>query len=269
MRAWSFDFLLSSCIGIILALLKFGVYAIVIMQLLAALFTTILLWFYEGVFFSFAFNKKSFKSLFAFGVNTTLASLLDTAFNNIYQLIIGKYFSINQAGLFYQAKKLQEVPVGVINMTTQSVVFASLSKVQGDKEIFIRTYNKIVSAFTVLAGLLTAIIYAYSNNILLLLYGEKWVAASFNMQLLTIASFFFMQETFNLVIFKTFNQTRQILYLEIAKKIIQTLSIIIGIIKMDITILLYGFVITSAISYLINFYYSRKILGRPCPGAGI
>jgi O-antigen/teichoic acid export membrane protein len=65
----------------------------------------ILLFIYEGSFFSLNFNKASLRSLYKFGVNTTLASLLDTAFNNIYQLVIGRYFSISQVGLFYQAKR--------------------------------------------------------------------------------------------------------------------------------------------------------------------
>jgi hypothetical protein len=81
------------------------------------------------------------------------------------------------------------------------------------------------------------------------------------MQILSVASFFFMQEMLNRIIFKVFNQTQKILFLEIVKKSIQAVSIVLGIIKLDLAFLLYGFAITSLISYFINFYYSRKVIG--------
>jgi len=251
----------SSLIGIFLVFKGAGIWSLVIIQILTAVFTTALLWIYEGAFFKLSFNKESFKQLYKFGVNTTLASLLDTAYDNVYQLVIGRFFSINQVGLYYQAKKLQEVPISVIKTTTLGVVFSSLSEIQNDKILFTKTYNKITLYFTIAMGFLTVLLFVLSENVILVIYGVKWINSAFYIKLLSIASFFFMQEMFNRVLFKVFNQTHKILYLEIAKKSIQSLGILIGIIKMDIEILLYGFIISNIISYLINFYYSRKVLG--------
>lgn len=251
---------IASAIGIYLAYSGFGVWALVVMQLLTALFNTTLLWFFEGAFLSFSFNKKSFKELYYFGFNTTLASLLNTTFDNIYQLILGRYFSINQVGLFYQAKKLQEVPVGIINMTTQGVVFSSLSKIQDNSILFVKTYNKVVLQFTIVVGLLTVLLYTYSESLVLLFYGKKWLEAAFYMQLLAIASFFYMQEMFSRVIFKVYDQTHKILYLEIVKKVIQSVIIVIGVVNLSLLTLLYGLIISCIISYLINLYYSRKVI---------
>ena len=69
-----------------------------------------------------------------------------------------------------------------------------------------------------------------------------------------------MQEQINRVIFKVFNETKKILYIEILKKIIQILSIFIGLYFLDIKILIGGFVITNVIGYLLNTIYSSKIL---------
>src|SRR5690606_33626736 len=67
-------------------------------------------------------------------------------------------------------------------------------------------------------------------------------------------------EHINRIIFKVFNQTRQILYLEYIKKAIQTVSIGIGIYYLDLRVLMIGFVITSILGYFINYYFSRKII---------
>ena len=253
--------LISSSTGIFLAYHGLGVWALVLIQLMTASIYTILLWVFEGFFMKLYFSKSSFKELFSFGMNTTLASLLNSGFDNIYQLILGKYFSMAQTGYFYQAKKLQDVPGGVINMVSQTVIFSSLAKLQDDKLSFTKAYNKITLYFLILLGFISSFIYIYAEQIILLLYGKEWMGAVFYMQLLTIASFFYIQENINRVIFKVFNQTRKILHLEFVKKAIQMISIIIGVIYLDLQVLIIGFVITNIVGYLINFYYSRIIIG--------
>jgi teichuronic acid exporter len=251
----------SSVLGIYLAYKGFGIWALILIQLFAALINTILLWLFEGFFLKFYFSISSFKDLYSFGINTTIASLINTGFDNIYQLILAKYFSLSETGYFYQAKKIQEVPGGILNMITQSVVFSSLAKLQDDVIAFNLFYNKISLYFLVLLGFISSMTYIYAEPLILILYGKEWIGSVFYMQLLTVASFFYIQELLNRVIFKVFNQTRQILYLEYVKKIVQTISIIIGMYFLDLKIIIIGFVITNIIGYFINYYYSRKIIG--------
>lgn len=251
--------IISSLLGVTLGYLGYGVWAIVVMQICNAFVLTAIYWIFEGPVKCFVFNKQSFRSLYKFGMNTTISSLIDTAFDNVYNLILGKYFSIQQTGLYYQAKKLQEIPVGVIKSSTLGVVFSTLSKLQDNKEKFDLFYNKIVSVFTVFVGLICVLVYFFAEQAVLLLYGNQWINSVFFVKVLIIPSFFYMQEMLNRILFKVFDRTDKILYLEILKKTIQTLTIIIGLLYSDIELLLYGFVITSVVSYFINYYHSRKV----------
>jgi O-antigen/teichoic acid export membrane protein len=250
---------IASTVAIFLAIKGFGVWAIVIMQLLISGLKSAIYWIFEGGVGSWVFNKNSFKAHYKFGVNTTLASILDTIFDNIYQLILGKYFTINQTGLFYQAKKLQAVPVGVIEKVIQSVVFSSLSKIQDNEVQFKKYYQKIVSIFTVVSGLISLLIFLFAENLITLLYGEKWIGATFFMKILILSSFFYLQENFNRVIFKVYDRTEVILKLEFVKKGIQVLSILLGLWYLSLEVLIYGFLVTSIFSYYINFAKSRAI----------
>jgi len=250
---------ISSLIGIFLALKNFGVWSIVVMQISTAIILTSILWFKEGALKSVKFNKNSFKGLYKFGLNTTLASLLNTFFDNIYQLILGKYFSITETGLYFQGKKLQEIPIGVVNSVSQSVIFSSLSKFQNNINEFNIFYNKIIRVFTVLVGFMCLIIFFYAENIIVTLYGIEWINSAFYMKVLIICSYFYLQEMFNRVVFKVFNKTNKILYLEVIKKIIQSVSIVIGLFFNDISILLYGYILTSILSFLFNYYEARKL----------
>jgi teichuronic acid exporter len=248
-----------SVIGISLALLKFGVWSLVIMQITTAAVLTLIYWMFEGHVEKLVFSKSSFKSLYKFGVNTTLASILNSVFDNIYNLILGKYFSIQLTGLYYQAKKIQEMPVGIIRSSTLGVLFSTLSKLQDDTKAFNVFYNRIVRVFTVLVGFICLLIFFYAEQIIMILYGQKWMGSVFFIKILIVASFFYMQEMFNRVLFKVFDRTDKILFLEIVKKIIQAVTVVVGVVLLDLEILLYGFLITSVISYFINYYYSRTI----------
>jgi teichuronic acid exporter len=252
--------ILSSILAIGAAYFGLGIWSLIILQLGNQLFMTLQLALFEPFYMKVGWSTSSFIRLYKFGVNTTLSNLLNTAFNNIYQLVLGKYFSISQVGFFYQARKLEQVPNNVLNSFTQNVLFSGLAKLQNDIPQFIKTYNRVVRSLTALVGLMTVFTYLYGKEIILLLYGNKWLDAAFYLQLIIIASFFFMQENFNRVIFKVFDKTRQILILEIVKKLIHSLSIVLGVIYKDLEILLGGFVVTNIISFSINYYFSRRII---------
>lgn len=252
--------IISSLLAILSAYLGLGIWSLVILQLGNQLFITLQLAIFEPFYVKIGWSKSSFLSLYKFGLNTTITNLINTAFNNIYQLVLGKYFSINQVGFFYQAKKLEQVPNNVINSFTQNVLYSGLSKLQNDMPQFIKAYNRVTKTLTVLLGFMTIFTYLYGKEIILLLYGSQWVNSAFYLQLLIIASFFFMQEKFNRVIFKVFDRTNLILILEIVKKIIHSISIILGVVYDDLTILLGGFIVTNIISFLINYYFSRSII---------
>ena len=251
--------LIAATIGITLGFIGYGVWAIVIMQVTTALFISIFFWVFEGGIGPWVFNKSSFKIHYKFGMNTTIASILNSIFDNIYQLILGKYFAISQTGLYYQAKKLQEIPAGVINNLAQSVVFSSLSKIQDEPNQFNNIYQKIISLFTVGVGLICLILFLFANDLILFLYGEQWLNSAFFLKTLALSSFFFMQEMFNRILFKVYNQTSIILKLEFIKKGIQIVFIIVGLWFMNIELLMYGFLISSILSYLLNYIISRKV----------
>lgn len=252
--------LISSIVGVLLAYGGFGIWSLVTSQVLRALIFTGLLIQFERFSFKLSFSPVVFKEFFSFGVNTSVSSLLTVMFDNIYQLVLGKYFSLNQAGCFFQAKKLQEVPGGVLTMLTQGVIYTTLAKFQDDKLLFYRAYTKMFNFFVALLGFITLMFFIYSELIISLLLGEKWIAAGYFLKILSLSSFFYIQESFNRMIFKIFNETKKLLKLEILKKSIQFSTIVIGIWLRNVEVLLYGFLVVSLLGYIMNYIISRKIL---------
>lgn len=251
---------IGASVAIFLAIKNFGVWALVGLQLVTALSLTIILWITIEPITSIRFSQKSFKEFFGFGINTTLASLLNTIFNNIYQLVIGKYFSILQVGYYYQARQLQEIPIGIVQSTVMNVIYAGLSKYTNKYE-FDSYYQNTIKIFSIATGLIFILLYIYADVLVTILYGNKWISVVGYLKILALVGYFSLHEMFNRTIFKIFNRTEKILQLEVLKKIIQSITIVYGLLLQDIEVLLIGLLLTNIISYFLNCYYSKKIQG--------
>lgn len=250
---------IASILSIILAYNGAGVWSLVFLPLFTALILTLILWIFVGPLKSYKFSVNSFKEFYKFGVNTTLSSLLSTGFDNIYQLVLGRFFSINQTGYFYQAKKLQEIPSGIFVMISSGTVYATLVRLQDSPKEFNIIYKNIIKIFTIIIALVNLLIFYYAEAIILILYGEKWISSVYYMQLLSIGSYFYVQEMFNRNIFKIFDKTEKILQIELFKKLVQTCTIVYGIWTMSIENLLYGFIITNIFGFINSYYLSEKL----------
>ncbi len=252
--------LLGAILGISAAYIGCGVWSLVIMFLTSSAIKSILLWSLEKIKIKISFYKSSFKELFSFGINTTLSSVLTVLFDNIYQLILGKTFSISQVGYYYQAKRLSDTIGNSFISISSGPVFSGLAKVQGDKNQFASSYNRINSFMLTILAFSLIIFFCYSDIIVTLVYGKEWLNSSLYLKYLSVTTYFLIQEYFNRVIYKTFNKTRTILLLDILKKGIQIISIVIGIKLKNIDLLLIGFIIANALGYIINYVVSLKII---------
>lgn len=253
---------LGSVISISLALRGFGVWALVILQISMATVLNILLWCVVGPLKNYNFSFQSFGGIYKFGANTTLALILSTVFDNIYQLIIGKYFTLNQVGFFYQAKRLQEIPVGIVQGSVLNVIYSSLSKIQDNHLKFSDFYNNIIKYFSIIMAFICLTIFFYSDLIIIFLFGEKWIESAIYLRLLILASFFYMQELFCRLIFKVYDKTEKILQLEIIKKIFQSFTIFYALYYEDVKLLLYGFILTNIFGFILNFYFCNKVQNK-------
>jgi len=255
-----FSILLGSLIGIFAAFLGAGVWSLVIIQISISLILLSFFFIFEGRFPISQFSKTSINELWGFGVNTTLVSIINTAFDNLYSLIFAKYFSISQVGYFYQAKKLQDVPGGLVNIFSQSVLFSSLSKLQDSRMKFYELFNRINILLMIFLGFASVMLFVFAEEIIVVLFGDDWIKSSYYMRFLAVASTFFYSEMVNKVIFKVFNQTKKLLYLEIVKKCLLLVLIIYGVYISSIPFLMYSLIVSNFFSYTINYIVSRRIL---------
>lgn len=125
--------ILSSAFGIALALLNYGVWALVIQSIGQKIFLTIGLWIRSNWYPKGKISFSSFKQLFHYGWKLQISGLLDQSFKNIHALIIGRFFPIEMVGYYNKAKTMKDLPMISLSSIVTKVAFPVFSSIQNDQ----------------------------------------------------------------------------------------------------------------------------------------
>ena len=251
--------LLSGGVGVYLAKNGYGVWTLVWQQLLNAGFNTIFLWIYSSWYPRLQYSWQSFCELFAFGSKLLASGLLDTIYNNMYMLVIGKVFSSASLGHYSQADRFTKLPSSNISGILQRVTYPVLCRIQNDDDLLRKDYRQLLrlSAFIIfpLMCLLAGIAYPLVE----LVIGAKWrfaatliIPISFNMMWYPI-------HAINLNLLQVKGRSDLFLKLEIIKKCFGIFFLVVSI-PFGVLVMCYVGILQSIVALIINTYYTGKLI---------
>jgi teichuronic acid exporter len=254
--------IISGIVGIYLAYSGYGVWALVVFTLSGYTLNGLLLWIWSKWKPAITFSKKSFKEMFSFGSRLLVSGLLDTAYNNIYLLIIGKVFSAAELGYYTRADQFKNLPSENITGVIQRVSYPVLSTMQDDKVHLKAAYKKIIRSTMLITFVLMLGMAAAAEPLVLTLIGEKWFPSIIYLQLLCFVGMLYPLHALNLNMLIVQGRSDLFLKLEIIKKILAIPVIIVGIVYGIIELIL-GMIVLNFIAYYLNSYWSGKLIGYP------
>jgi len=251
---------ISGVAAIVMALTGFGVWSLVWRSIIRSVISAAMLWYTNRWVPLAKFSRESFRSLFSFGSKLLLSNLIDAIYNNMFLLIIGKFYSASQLGFYTRADQFSRLVSKNLTGTVQRVSYPVLSQVQDENERLREGYRKIIMAtmfvtFTLMLGMA-----AFSESMIVTLIGTKWLPAVEYLQLLCLTAMLYPLHALNVNIFNIKGRTDIILRLEIVKKLLAVPVIVIGIYA-GIMSLLVGMVLHSLVGYFINAWYSGCLIG--------
>lgn len=247
--------LLGGAAGIGAAYNGFGVWSLVIQQLTDATAYSIQVWIQAKWKPLWVFDWKRVKELFKFGGRMMTSGILHTIYQNIYEVVIGRYFATAQVGYFTQANKIKQLPVQNISSALNRVTFPVLSEIQDDDVRLKRAYKKIIRQviFFIAPLMVGAIVIA--EPLFRFVLTETWLPAVPYFQWLCVAGLFYPLNAYNLNILKVKGRSDLFLKLEVVKKVIGIIGIVIAV-QFSVLALVILRAVTSIIAYGINSYYS-------------
>lgn len=250
----------SGVVGISMALLGCGVWSLVAQQLSKYALRTVLLWVFNHWIPTMKFSVESAKDLFDFGWKMLVSSLLNSVWHELYQVVVAKFYSPATLGQYSRAKTFSGFFSGNLTSVIQRVTFPTLSNIQDDKERLTRAYRRIIKTTMFITAVCLFFFGAVSEPLIYCLIGPKWNEVALYLPLICIASSLNPLHAINLNMLSVQGRSDIFLGLEIVKKIIALGPLVVGAF-VGIMPMLYVNLATGFISYLLNSYYSGKLLG--------
>ena len=245
--------------GLTLAFLGFGVWALVWQRVITSVVACIMCVIHAKWKPSLLFSKQSFIYFFNFGYKLLTTRLINTLFNNVYPVIVGKFFSADILGHSSRANHWASFPSSNLTMILTNVTFASLSKIQDDDKRLSRVYRKMIrtSAFVIFPSMFG--LSAVSIPLMEVVLGPKWGLCA---QILTIISFTYMLSPIhslnrNLILVK--GRSDITLNLSIIQKVLGVI-LLISAVPFGIFAMFYAGLIASILMLFMNTYYTGKFI---------
>ena len=251
---------LSGIIGVILALTDFGVWSLVAQQISHSCFRTLLLWCFNDWRPSRTFSIKSLQGMFGFGSRLLASGLLDQLFNNIYFVVIGRLFSARDLGFFTRASGISSLPTHTLAAMIARVSFPVLSTIQDDRARMKRGLKQAVSTLALLNFPMMIGLAVLAYPVVIVLLTDKWSESVSYLQLLCVSGLLYPLHVINLDLLKALGRSDLFLRLEVIKKVLIVANIA-ATSRWGITVMIFGMIVTSLISYYLNAYYTAVLIG--------
>ena len=246
-------------IGMAMAYLGYGIWSLVIPGIFSGILDILLLYYFVRWLPIAGWSKESFKYLWNFGNKMLASNLLDTIFNNIYPLVIGKYYSTRDLGMYNRAYGYATLPSVNITNVLQNVTFPVLSKVQDDKETLARNYRKIICVTAYIVFPLMMLLSALARPLILVMITDKWESCIILLQIVCFSLMWYPVHAINLNLLMVKGRSDLFLRLEIYKKILGVIVMIVAIPR-GLVFIVSAAVVTSVICLILNTHYTGRFI---------
>ena len=249
----------SGLIGISMAYCGYGVWALVASSLGGQIATTLTLWVVIRWRPVWTFSFSALRQLFGFSSKLLASALLDTLFNNLYNLIIGKLFNPTILGYYSRGQSIPYLAMTSVNGTISGVIFPALASCQHDREQVKAITRRAVKATCFLTFPMMFGLAAVAKPMVLVLLTDKWLPCVPYLQLSCITCAFWPLHTANVQALTALGRSDIFLTLEIIKKSLSLLTIV-ATFKLGVMAMVIGQAVMSVACVGINAWPNRRLI---------
>jgi O-antigen/teichoic acid export membrane protein len=253
--------LIAGTVGIVIALLGGGLWALVAQTMLNVFVACLVMWGTSGLKLRFVCDLGRVRLLFAFGWKLLVSGLLDTLYQDLRSLVIGKKYNSETLGFYNRGKQFPQFIINAVNGTVQSVMLPAMSAKQDDQsQVKQLTRSSIMISAYILFPLMAGLA-GVASALVELLLTEKWLPCVPYMQIYCFTLAFYPVHSCNLQAINAMGRSDIFLKLEIVKKGLGIGALLVAVFCFDspIAIAMTG-AFTTVISCFINAYPNKKLI---------
>lgn len=249
----------AAVVGIVMALHGYGIWALIAQQLFNLMVDTMVLWITVPWRPKKCFSFERLKGLFSYGWKLLASSLLDTGYNNLRSLLIGRYYTRSDLAYYNQGDKFPSLIINNINNSIDSVLLPAMSEDQDDRSKVRDMTRRSIMVSTYLMSPLLIGLAACASTIVSLILTDKWLPCVPYMQIFCLTYLFYPIHTANLNAIKAMGRSDLFLKLEIIKKglglIVLFVFVRVGVMELALSMLVF-----STLSLTINAWPNKQLL---------
>ena len=249
----------SAIVGISMAFMGYGLWSLVISGLLSSFLSLLMNWYVVRWIPKAGWSKDSFKYLWDYGNKMMASGLLETLYQNIAPVFIGKFYSPAELGVYNRAQGYAMMPSQNVTGVIQSVTFPVLSKMQNNNEALAHNYRRMLKATAFIIFPIMMMLSALAHPLVITLVTAKWESCIILLKIMCFSLMWYPVHAINLNLLQVKGRSDLFLRLEIIKKIVGV-SILTITLPLGLIVFCCGSVVSSLVALIINTYYTGKLI---------
>lgn len=252
--------LTAAVVGIWMAVNGYGVWAVIVQNLVNQTIDTIILWILVPLDIRFQFSWKRWKTLFSFGWKLLISAFLDTLWNQLRSLIIGKKYTKEELAYYNKGNEYPQYAINAITSSIDSVLLPVMSQAQEDPQKVKELTRQSIQITSFVLWPMMLGLAAVATPFVSFILTDKWLPMVPYLQIFCIVYAFYPIHSANLNAIKAMGRSDYYMILEIIKKAVALLIILVSM-QFGVIWMALSTIISSVASQIINSWPNKKLLG--------
>ena len=247
---------ISGAIAVVLAWRGYGVWSLAIQANLAALISTLAVWFLVPWRPRGKASLHSLRAMFGFGSRILTAGLINTVYERLQLLLIGKIFGPADLGYYTRAYSTQQWPASVFQTVVSKVTFPMFSTIASDRERLKAAMRKCMVTIGAVVIPMMVGLALLAKPTVVLVFGAKWLPCVPYLRILALAGAFWPLHVANLDVLMAAGRSDLFLRAEIVKKVLTAVGLVVTV-TISVMAMVWAMLIVSVLSYGVNAVYAQ------------
>lgn len=251
--------LISGGIGVYMAYAGYEVWALVVSSLVGTFILSLCLWWFSDWRPSERPSIDSVRRLFPYGSRIAACSLLETVFNNIFPLLIGRFYAPADVAYYQRAFGLKEIPINNLQNTVQRVLFPVLSAKVDEPQAYLDALRRAFHMMACVVFPMMTILFLVAEPLIVLLVGETWLPAAPILQMMCVIGVLYQFVRLNSIVLTTNGLAGLALKFELVKRGFLLLAVCLAVAHGVLAMVL-GHVIQTVLALIISGVVTHRIV---------
>jgi teichuronic acid exporter len=250
----------SGIVAVMMAWRGFGVWSLVFQQVTQSVARAALLWLLNAWRPRRLFSFHALGEMFRFGWGMLCSSIVGSIYDNLYPLLIGKFFSATSVGFFNRAQSLQLIASQSLAAVANRVTFPVFSALQDDAARLRTGLRKAMTTITLFHFPMMVGLAIVARPLILLLFTDKWAPSIPYLQLLALAGLLYPLHVLNLSVLMAVGRSDLFFRLEVFKAV-TFLGTGLLTFRWGVMAMIWGQLVCSIVAYFLNSYFTKRLIG--------